>query len=80
MALATTTYFFLIHLIFNKLSSWSLPWHGQSAPSVLSFFGDNRRRAGILLWRKGMRDEEVFLAISVGGVAKKVVPACHNCN
>ena len=78
MALATTTYFSLIHLIFNKLCSWSLPWHGQSAPSTLSFFGDNRRRAGNLPWGKGVCDEKEFSAISVRGSAKKVAPACHN--
>ena len=67
MALATTTCFSLIHLISLKICSWSLQQHGQSAPSALSFFGDNRRRRGSLSWGTGVCDEKELLGISVGG-------------
>ena len=62
------------------ICSETLPRHGQSAPSTLSFFGGNRRRARNLPRGKGLRDEKEFSAISVGGGAKKVAPARHNCN
>ena len=62
------------------ICSETLPRHGQSVPSTLSFFGGNRRRVRNLPWGKGLRDEKEFSAISVGGGAKKVAPARHNCN